>query len=122
IMPDHKVGSSTTEGLPVSPSLEPTLSAAHVPHHTVFVDRRVVQITLLALLIGLISGLIAQGLLRLIGFITGLSFYGRLTTGFVSPADNHLGIFVVIVPVIGGIIVGLMARYGSEGIRGHGIP
>jgi chloride channel protein, CIC family len=121
-MPDHKVGSSTAEGLPVSPSLTPTLNAAHVPHRTVFVDRRVVQVTLLALLIGLISGLIAQGLMRLIGFITNLSFYGRLTTDFVSPAGNHLGIFVIIVPVVGGIIVGLMARYGSKGIRGHGIP
>ncbi|MGE5443705.1 MAG: chloride channel protein [Ignavibacteriales bacterium] len=114
--------SSTTEGLPVAPSLGATLNAAHVPHHTVFVDRRVVQITLVALLIGLVAGLIAQGLVRLIGFITNLSFYGRLTTDFVSPADNHLGIFVIIVPVIGGIIVGLMARYGSKGIRGHGIP
>jgi chloride channel protein, CIC family len=114
--------SSTTEGLPVAPSLEVTLNAAHVPHHTIFVDRRVVQITLVALLIGLVAGLIAQGLVRLIGFITNLSFYGRLTTDFVSPADNNLGIFVIIVPVIGGIIVGLMARYGSKGIRGHGIP
>ncbi len=114
--------SSTIEGLPVAPSLESTLRAAHVPHQTVFVDRRVVQITLLALLIGLLSGLIAQGLMRLIGFITNLSFYGRLTTDFVSPADNHLGMFVIAVPVIGGIIVGLMARYGSKGIRGHGIP
>jgi chloride channel protein, CIC family len=122
-MSDSELGkSSTTEGLPVAPSLEPTLSAAHVPHHTVFVDRRVVQITLIALLIGLAAGLIAQGLVRLIGFITNLSFYGRLSSDFVSPAGNHLGVFVIIVPVMGGIIVGLMARYGSEAIRGHGIP
>lgn len=121
-MVNHKLNGSTTEGLPVAPSLGPTLNAAHVPHHAAFVDRRVVQITLIALLIGLLSGLIAQGLMRLIGFITNLSFYGRLATDFVSPADNHLGIFVIIVPVIGGVIVGLMARYGSKGIRGHGIP
>jgi CIC family chloride channel protein len=122
-MSDSEISrSSTTEGLPVAPSLGATLNAAHVPHHTVFVDRRVVQITLVALLIGLVAGLIAQGLMRLIAFITNLSFYGRLTTDSVSPADNHLGIFVIVVPVIGGIIVGLMARYGSKGIRGHGIP
>jgi CIC family chloride channel protein len=121
-MADRPLNGSTTEGLPVAPSLEPTLSAAHVPHHTVFVDRRVVQITLIALLIGLAAGLIAQGLVRLIGFITNLSFYGRLSSDFVSPAGNHLGVFVILVPVMGGIIVGLMARYGSKAIRGHGIP
>ena len=41
---------------------------------------------------------------------------------FTSPAGNHLGLWVLVIPVIGGVIVGLMARYGSEGIRGHGIP
>ncbi len=122
-MSDSEISkSSTTEGLPVAPSLGETLNAAHVPHHTVFVDRRVVQVTLIAILIGLVAGLIAQGLMRLIAFITNLSFYGRLAVDSVSPADNHIGIFVIIVPVIGGIIVGLMARYGSKGIRGHGIP
>lgn len=121
-MSNRQMDGLTTDGVPIAPSLEPTLNAAHVPHHTVFVDRRVVQITLIALLIGLAAGLIAQGLVRLIGLITNLAFYGRFSTEFVSPADNHLGIFVIIVPVIGGIIVGLMARYGSKGIRGHGIP
>lgn len=122
-MSDSEISkSSTTEGLPVAPSLGATLNAARVPHHTVFVDRRVVQVTLIAILIGLVAGLIAQGLMRLIAFITNLSFYGRLAVDSVSPADNHIGIFVIIVPVIGGIIVGLMARYGSKGIRGHGIP
>ncbi|MER3446697.1 MAG: chloride channel protein [Candidatus Dadabacteria bacterium] len=121
-MADRQIDGSTTDGVPVAPSLGPTLNAEHVPHHTVFVDRRVVQVTLIAILIGLIVGLIAQGLMRLIAFITNLSFYGRFSIDSVSPADNHLGIFVIIVPVIGGIIVGLMARYGSQGIRGHGIP
>src|SRR5207253_1759410 len=49
-------------------------------------------------------------------------FYGRFSTSFVSPADNHLGWLVVFVPVIGGLIVGMMARFGSPAIRGHGIP
>jgi H+/Cl- antiporter ClcA len=56
------------------------------------------------------------------GLVTNLSFFGRLSTAFNSPAGNRLGIWVLVVPVIGGVIVGLMARYGSEGIRGHGIP
>jgi CIC family chloride channel protein len=61
-------------------------------------------------------------LVRLIGLITNLAFYGRFATDLVSPADNHLGWGIVIVPVLGGIVVGLMARYGSKAIRGHGIP
>jgi H+/Cl- antiporter ClcA len=54
--------------------------------------------------------------------ITNLSFYGRFSFSFISPAHNHLGVFVILIPVIGGLIVGVMARYGSAGIRGHGIP
>jgi chloride channel protein, CIC family len=50
------------------------------------------------------------------------SFFQRWSTALVSPAGNHLGVFVIIVPVIGALIIGLMARYGSERIRGHGIP
>src|SRR5207245_10001299 len=54
--------------------------------------------------------------------ITYLSFYGRVATDSASPAGNHLGVLVLLVPVSGGLIVGLMARYGSQAIRGHGIP
>ncbi len=122
-MADREVNDpSTTEGLPVAPSLEPVLNAAKVPQHTSLVDWRVVQITLVAILLGLAGGLVAQALVRLIGLITNLAFYGRLSTSFSSPADNKVGIFVIFVPIVGGVIVGLMARYGSKGIRGHGIP
>jgi len=58
----------------------------------------------------------------LIGLVTNLAFYGRFSTSFASPAGNHLGPLVMVVPLIGGLIVGLMARYGSSAIRGHGIP
>jgi chloride channel protein, CIC family len=57
-----------------------------------------------------------------IGLITNLAFYGRASTSFVSPAGNHLGLLVIGVPVLGGLVVGVMARYGSKAIRGHGIP
>jgi CIC family chloride channel protein len=86
------------------------------------VDGRVVFITFIAVIIGLVTSVVAQILLRLIGLITNISFYGRVSSQFTSPAGNHLGLFVILVPPIGGLIVGLMARYGSEGIRGHGIP
>ncbi len=115
-------GSSSTEGLPIAPSMVPTLGSIPTPRRTTAVNSRVVFITVVAVAIGIAAGLVAQILLRLIGLITNLSFYGRLTPEFASPAGNHLGLLVIIVPSVGGLIVGLMARYGSEGIRGHGIP
>src|SRR3954468_7183764 len=75
----------------------------------------------LAVLVAVAAGFVAQGLTRLIGLVTNLAFYGRFSTDFSSPADNHLGGWVIGVPIVGGIVVGLMARYGSAAIRGHGI-
>jgi chloride channel protein, CIC family len=115
-------GSSSTEGLPVAPSMGVTLESVITPQRSTTVSARVIFLSLISVVIGLAAGVVAQILLALIGLITNLCFYGRLTTQFLSPAGNHLGVFVVIVPVLGGVIVGLMARYGSEGIRGHGIP
>jgi H+/Cl- antiporter ClcA len=61
-------------------------------------------------------------LLRLIGLFTNLFYFGRWSTAMVSPAANHLGYYAVFVPTIGALVIGVMARYGSERIRGHGIP
>jgi len=83
---------------------------------------RVIIISLLAIGIGAVSGYVALGLLKLIGLFTNLFFYQRWNTALVSPAGNHLGYWVILVPVIGATMVGFMARYGSERIRGHGIP
>jgi len=85
-------------------------------------DISVLKISLMALVIGAASALVAYALVWLIGFFTNLFFFQRLATDFVSPTANHLGILVVLVPAFGGIGIGLMARYGSEKIRGHGIP
>jgi chloride channel protein, CIC family len=83
---------------------------------------RVVPITALAVLIGLSSTGLAWLLLKLIGLGTNLFYYQRWATNMISPAANHLGWLSVFVPVVGALIVGLMARYGSDKIRGHGIP
>src|SRR6185369_11527760 len=83
---------------------------------------RLIPITLLAIVIGGIAAFVALALLRLISFFTNLFFFQRLSTAFASPAQHTLGFFVVLVPVAGALLVGLMARYGSEKIRGHGIP
>jgi CIC family chloride channel protein len=83
---------------------------------------RVIPISLIAIGIGVIASGVAWSLLKLIGLFTNLFYYQRLNTALSSPAASHLGLFAVAVPVIGSLIVGLIARYGSERIRGHGIP
>ncbi len=83
---------------------------------------RVIPISLMAIAIGVISSFVALFLLKLIGFFTNVFYYHRLSLSFVSPAGNHLGVYAVAVPIAGSLIIGLMARYGSERIRGHGIP
>lgn len=72
--------------------------------------------------IGAISALVAKALLWLIALITNLAFFHRWSIAPTLPQDHHLGWWVVLVPVAGALIIGLMARYGSEKIRGHGIP
>jgi chloride channel protein, CIC family len=83
---------------------------------------RVIPLSVLAILIGVVATYVAWALLRLIGFFTNVFYYGRASTTFISPAGNHLGWFAILVPVGGGLIIGAMAWYGSERIRGHGIP
>ncbi len=83
---------------------------------------RAISISGLAVGIGLVSAYIAWALLKLIGIFTNLFFFQRWGTSMVSPATNRLGLWEVVVPVIGALIIGVMARYGSERIRGHGIP
>ncbi|MBV8822193.1 MAG: chloride channel protein [Ktedonobacteraceae bacterium] len=82
----------------------------------------VILLSLIALGIGVVSAFVALALLRLIGLFTNLFFFQRWSTTLVSPAGNKLGLLEILVPVIGALIVGFMARYGSERIRGHGIP
>jgi len=84
---------------------------------------RVLLITALALAVGAASALAAFCLLRLIGLITNLVFDQRLSTAMISPGSHpHSPWLILAAPVAGGLIVGLMARYGSEKIRGHGMP
>lgn len=79
-------------------------------------------ISLLAACVGTLAGVIAYLLYNLIALFTNIFFYHRLSFVFTSPRNNSLGLWVIVTPVIGGIIVGIMARYGSDKIRGHGIP
>jgi chloride channel protein, CIC family len=84
---------------------------------------RVLQIIGWAVPIGAVAAVAAWGLLRLIGLITNLVFYQRVSGALVAPGEAHAPAWLVLVaPVVGGLVVGLMARYGSEKIRGHGMP
>ncbi len=85
-------------------------------------DRRVLSLSTLSIAIGVMSAGVAWVLLRLIQLITNLAFFGRLSAATLSPAASHLGAWVIVVPVVGGLVIGFMARFGSEKIRGHGIP
>ena len=83
---------------------------------------RMVLVSFLAGGIGLLAGLIAFVLYKLIGLFTNIAFYHRFDAEFISARHNHLGLWVILIPVIGGIIVGFMAKYGTPKIKGHGIP
>lgn len=86
------------------------------------VNRRLLMLSVIALGIGALSTVAADVLVNLIRFFTNLFFYQILSLAERSPAGHALGAWVIAVPVLGGLIVGLMARYGSDKIRGHGIP
>jgi H+/Cl- antiporter ClcA len=83
---------------------------------------RAIGISGLAIGIGFAGAIVAWALLKLIGIFTNLFFFQRWSTSLASPAANRLGAWEVLVPVAGALIIGVMARYGSERIRGHGIP
>ncbi len=85
-------------------------------------DRRLLQLSAISIGIGAVCSLVAVLLLSMIACFTNLFFYGRLSLTSRGPAGSPLGAWMIAVPVAGGLIVGLIARYGSEKIRGHGIP
>jgi chloride channel protein, CIC family len=85
-------------------------------------EPEVVKICGWALLVGLIGGLVAQGLLELIYFFTNVFFYGRFSFAITHPAGNHLGLWVILIPPIGGLVVGLLIYFFEPTLKGHGIP
>ncbi|HWU85353.1 MAG TPA: chloride channel protein, partial [Rhodocyclaceae bacterium] len=85
-------------------------------------DRRILTLCALALLIGLLGTGAAWVLLALIRFFTNLFFFQTLSLAEHAPAQHTLGAWVIVVPALGGLVVGLIARYGTDKIRGHGIP
>lgn len=109
-------------GIPVSISLDPLLEKENIKAKKTYNKKRSFTIAIIAILIAICVSFIAKLLVYLIDLFTNISFYGKFSIESASPAHNTYGLFVIIVPVIGGLIVGLMAYYGSKAIRGHGIP
>jgi len=85
-------------------------------------NRRVLFLSLMAVPIGAIGAVVAKLLLWLIAVISNGAYLGLWSSQVLSPRMSHLGLWAIVVPVAGSMVVGLMARYGSEKIRGHGIP
>ncbi|HEX6965796.1 MAG TPA: chloride channel protein [Gemmatimonadaceae bacterium] len=110
--------------LPISPSLDPALEHLRLPKQgqTIALNRRIVFISAIAILVGFVSGIVAKLLLDLIALITSVSFYGTFSLGDSSPVHSPYALALIFAPIVGGVLVGLIARYGSSAIRGDGIP
>lgn len=108
--------------LPVSISLEPALEAEHIRPRVPENKKRLLTVAALAVLIAILVSGVAKLLMYTINIITNLSFYGHFSAAAGNPSLNHLGIWMIFIPAIGGVIVGQMALHGSQAIRGHGIP
>jgi H+/Cl- antiporter ClcA len=109
-------------GIPISISLQPTLEAENITPQASMYKQRLLPISLLSVFVAICISFIAKLLIYLINLVTNISFYGNWSIAHTTPVNNLLGLGVIVVPAIGGIIVGLMALYGSKAIRGHGIP
>jgi chloride channel protein, CIC family len=111
--------------LPVSPGLadeEGYLTELETPPDISPVDRRTALMAGLAIIVAIGAGLVAQLLTALIGFITNIAFYHTISFRLTAPGAAHVGAWVIVIPVLGALVIGIMARYGSPAIRGHGIP
>jgi H+/Cl- antiporter ClcA len=115
---DQTASSVTTLGR------EPDTERVPLPHHLrdFTATPRMLVIAALAAVIGAAGAALAWALLKLIYLCTNIFYYQHWSFENLSPADNTLGWWAVLVPIVGGLILGVMARFGSDRIRGHGIP
>lgn len=109
-------------GIPIAPSLPHLQAKKSNTWNNRSSKKRLLQISILSIAVAIVISFIAKFLVQLIHLVTNICFYGSFDFSFRSPADNQLGLFVIVLPAIGGVLVGLMALFGSKAIRGHGIP
>lgn len=96
--------------------------SAHRPLADHSANHRMLMLAAAAIAVGTGGAVGAWVLLKAIAIATNLFWFGRLSAVAVHVTDTRVGLLMLVIPVIGSLIVGLMARYGSEKIRGHGIP
>ena len=109
--------------LPVSQAAVKPESGDYEKHQFgVALEPQVVKMCGIAILVGFIGGLVAQGLLELIYFFINLFFYGRISFAIAYPTHNHVGFWVILIPPIGGLLVGLLIYFFEPTLKGHGIP
>lgn len=106
----------------ISPNLQYFIDSENESSPKRKTNKRLIYLSALAVSIGIVISLVARLLVYLINLITNISFFGNVSLEHASPVHNQLGLWVIIIPAIGGLVVGLMAVYGSRAIRGHGIP
>ncbi len=117
-----KLGKSK-QSIPISVNLDENLrlqgKSGNENRHS---KKRILYITIISILMSAVISVIAYLLMKLIFIISDLAFYGVLSTKDMSPAGNALGLWVILIPTIGGLIVGLFIYFGTKDIQGHGIP
>jgi H+/Cl- antiporter ClcA len=100
----------------------PEFQSSRKSQFGVALEPEVVKICLFALGVGLVAGLVAQGLLELIYLFTNIFFYGHFSFAITNPAHNHLGLWEILIPPLGGLLVGIMIYFWEPTLKGHGIP
>jgi CIC family chloride channel protein len=109
-------------GIPISTSLDQVMDHSEITARQEPDKKRIIYISGIAVLIAAVISVIAKLLVYLINLITNISFHNTFSVTASSPDAHTYGAWIIFVPAIGGVIVGLMALYGSKAIRGHGIP
>lgn len=124
IKPEHLSGSRSQDGADADPSDRSAFSEAelHDPPARGQPTRRVFLLSLQAIFNAIVIGFIAKGMLYAIDLVTNIAFHGTFSFAAAAPTLEHVGAWVLVIPIIGALLVGVMARYGSKNIRGHGFP
>ncbi|HNN32079.1 MAG TPA: chloride channel protein, partial [Chitinophagaceae bacterium] len=110
------------KGIPISLSLNNSINDTEADEKNKYQKKRLIKLSLLAIAVAMVVSGFAKVLVHLIDLITNIAFYQNFSFIPSSPANNSIGWWVVLIPVVGGLLVGIMALYGSKAIRGHGIP
>src|SRR4051812_28124348 len=97
-----------SKGIPIATSLQPTLEAENMGNGRMAGNNRIVTITLLSIGIAILISAVAKLLISLINLVTNLAFYGHFSAAASTPLHNHLGLWVIVIPAIGGIVIGFM--------------